>query len=153
MSLLRHVQSRYPHLASSNLTWSFECDDGWLPILHEFFTSAEAAMAAGGEFSLQQVKEKMGALRIYYRMTDASVEARKAVAEAYRLASARSFHVCEICGRRGHMHTFGGLYKVVCSEHANGELGKGTRVEYDALVHGEEPFDPNTDPFLKSLQA
>lgn len=144
MSLIIGLSDQYPHLGFDirPLTTSFE--DGWLGILHVFFADADRVLAAGGSFTVLGVKEKMGGLHIRYHTADVTLDALRALDDAQRLASARSFHICEICGRRGQLNNFNGLWKVVCSEHSNGELGKG--VPFEILL--DDTYTPETDPFV-----
>lgn len=146
MSSVTSLRERYPHLGFADRPFAIEVDDGWLGILRAFFAEADKALAAGGSFTLLQVREKMGGLNIRFATTDVAPDARRAIDDAYRLASARSFHICEVCGRRGRLNNFGGLWKVVCSEHADGELGKG--VPFEGLSNLEDPYSPEADPFV-----
>ncbi|MDK1376831.1 MULTISPECIES: hypothetical protein [unclassified Sinorhizobium] len=146
MSLITGLSDRYPHLGFDGRPLAIACDDGWLGILHAFFADANKAMAAGGMFTLQRVKEKMGGLTIHYAVADVAPDARRAIDDAYRLATARSFHICESCGRRGRLNNFNGLWKVACSEHADGELGKG--VPFEGPSNPDDPYSPEADPFV-----
>ena len=146
MSLITGLSGRYPHLGFDGRPLAIACDDGWLGILHAFFADADKVMAAGGSFTVLQVKEKVGGLRIRYAIVDVAPHARRAIDDAHGLASARSFHICEICGRRGQLNNFGGSWKVVCTEHADGESGKGVPVEGPLNVH--DPYSPDADPFV-----
>ncbi|UXT53239.1 hypothetical protein FY136_28680 (plasmid) [Agrobacterium tumefaciens] len=150
MSHASDFHARYPECGFDRLPWGIECDDGWLPLLDQCFSSIEAATRSGGTFALRQVKEKMGDLRIYYDL-DAAPDVEEAVRQATELASHRSFHVCEICGRRGVLHSFNGLYKVVCEEHAVGELGTGVPFDVSSFQpYGDDPYNPAEDAFLMS---
>lgn len=95
---------------------------------------------------LQQVKEKMGGLSMYYAAADIAPDARRAIDDAHRLASARSFHVCEICGRRGRLNNFNGLWKVVCDAHNGGEFGKG--IPFVGPFEAHDTYSPEADPFV-----
>ncbi len=61
----------------------------------------------------------MGCLHMHYATADVATDARRAIDDAHRLATSRSFHICEICGRRGRLNDFRGLWKVVRTERAN----------------------------------
>ncbi|MBZ7927542.1 hypothetical protein LAC79_38060 (plasmid) [Ensifer adhaerens] len=56
------------------------------------------------------------------------------------------FNVCEICGRRGQLNTFGGRWKVLCSDHADGALGRGDHLEGPRVAL--DVYSPETDPFV-----
>jgi|GEM_PF-1063215 len=146
MSLVTDLGDRYPHLGFDERPLAISCDDGWLGIVHAFLGDADKAMAAGGTFRLQEVKEKMGGLQMHYETADVAPAARREIDDAYRLASARSFHVCEICGRRGRLNNFSGLWKVVCTEHAHGELGEG--VPFEGPRDADDSYSPEADPFV-----
>ncbi|KQX15235.1 MULTISPECIES: hypothetical protein [Ensifer] len=146
MSLITGLRDLYPHLGFDDRPLAASCDDGWLGILHAFLGDADKAMAAGGTFMLQQVKEKMGGLHMHYATADVAPDARRAIDDAHRLASTRSFHICEICGRRGRLNNFSGLWKVVCTEHADGEFGKG--VPFESPFDAHDTYCPEADPFV-----
>ncbi|WP_160105675.1 hypothetical protein [Pseudomonas izuensis] len=86
--------------------WGFECGDGWFDILSHAFSlvSARTDSHPGcGEVAVEEVKEKFGGLRIYYRGGDDYVEG------VFSLAESASIHICVICGnrvsdRRVHFH-------------------------------------------------
>ncbi|MBW0366654.1 hypothetical protein [Ensifer adhaerens] len=146
MSLIYALRDRYPHLGFDDRPLVASCDDGWLGIMHAFLHDADKAMVPGGTFTLQQVREKMGGLQMHYEIADIAPAARRAIDDAHRQASARSFHVCEICGRRGRLNNFSGLWKVVCTEHADGKLGKG--VPFVGPFDVQDSYSPEADPFV-----
>ncbi|MCY1746161.1 hypothetical protein [Ensifer sp. SL37] len=146
MRLIIRPNDRYPHLGLDRRPLAIACGEGWLGILHAFFTEADKVMAAGGSFTVLEVMEKKGVLHMHYAIAQIAPDARRAIDDASRLAAARSFHICEVCGRRGRLHTFGGLPKVVCSEHADGELGKG--VPFEDPLNAPDPYFPDVDPFI-----
>jgi len=81
---IAELADRYPHLTFGNLRFGIECGDGWADILHAFLATPEAVTAAGGgTLHLLQVKEKMGGLRIYYRMADMPQRDWIGIDEAY----------------------------------------------------------------------
>lgn len=74
-----------------------ECGPGWLPLLDDALTRiGEEAHAMPEEqcarFALVQIKEKYGALCIYYR------DGNKRIAEIIEQAEALSERTCEECG-------------------------------------------------------
>ncbi len=152
MDKIAELAEQYPHLTFGNMRFGIECGDGWADIIHAFLAIAEEVTAAGGgTLHLLQIKEKMGGLRIYYRLEDTPQREWIRIDEAYYLAEARSFHVCEHCGRLGLLTYNGMLYATLCAEHA-AELGSEpvspapgmSIVVANALV----PYDPYADPFM-----
>jgi hypothetical protein len=97
-----------------------ECGEGWRDLLDRACVRIEAALAGGGTFTAQQIKEKYGTLRFYWsgRLPGAA-EAK--VEEAIDLAEARSACTCEICGAEGRLYSRGGWLATACPEHAQGE--------------------------------
>jgi len=157
MDKIAVLADRYPHLTFGNLRFGIECGDGWADIIHAFLAVAEEVTATGGgTLHLLQIKEKMGGLRIYYRMSDTPQRSWMGIDEAYYLAEARSFHVCERCGRRGLLTYNGMLYATLCAEHA-AELesepvspGPSMSIVVDNAV---VPYDPDADPFILTRLA
>lgn len=80
-------------LDTTPLGWGFTCGEGWYPILDRLF--ADLAVIAREEalkLEIQQVKEKLGGLRVYVRGGTARVQQR--IAQAEEEASG----ACETCG-------------------------------------------------------
>ncbi|KQU04986.1 hypothetical protein [Rhizobium sp. Leaf453] len=152
MDKIAELADRYPHLTFGNLRFGIECGDGWADIVDAFLATAEKVSAAGGgTLHLLQIKEKMGGLRIYYRMAEPPQRTWMGIDEAYYLAEARSFHVCEHCGRRGLLTYNGLLYATRCAEHA-AELesepvspGPAITIIVDNAVVA---YDPGADRFM-----
>lgn len=83
-------------LINGKMFWGFECNDGWFNLLRHAFAlvTVRSEISPGcGSVIIEEVKEKNGTLRIYYRGGDDFVHG------AINLAEAISVHVCEICGR------------------------------------------------------
>ncbi|MCW0001333.1 hypothetical protein OE766_24225 [Pararhizobium sp. YC-54] len=155
MDKISELAERYPHLTFGNLRFGIECGDGWADIIHAFLATAEEVTAAGGgTLHLLQIKEKMGGLRIYYRMADTPQKSWMGIDEAYYLAEARSFHVCEHCGRLGLLTYNGLLYATRCAEHAaelEAELVSPGPCMKIVVAGAVEPYDPDADPFISTL--
>ena len=97
-----------------------ECGEGWRDLLDRACVRIEAALAGGGTFTAQQIKEKYGTLRFYWSgrlLSDAEAK----VEEAIDLAEACSACTCEICGAEGRLYSRGGWLATACPEHARGE--------------------------------
>ncbi len=152
MDRIAELADRYPHLAFGNLRFGIECGYGWADIIDTFLATAEVVTAAaGGALQLLQIKEKMGGLRIYYRLADSPQRNWIGIDKAYYLAEARSFHICERCGSRGLLTYNGMLYATLCAEHAaeleSKPIFPGASMNIvvgSALV----PYDPYVDPFM-----
>ncbi len=152
MDKIALLADRYPHLTFGNLRFGIECGDGWTDIINAFLTTAEEVTAAGGgTLHLLQIKEKMGGLRIYYRMADMPQRDWIGIDEAYYLAEARAFHVCERCGRRGLLTYNGMLYATLCAEHAaeleSEPVSPGPSMNI-IVANAFVPYDPDSDPFM-----
>ena len=87
---------------------------GWYAIVDGLCEVLEARAAAEGRAPAvaQQIKEKMGDLRVYLTPTD------RFDAMASWLAGAFSNRVCELCGAPGRPHTAQGWLCTLCPSHA-----------------------------------
>lgn len=81
-----------PSFKDNLMAFGFECGDGWFEILKEF---SEKLSKTENPPTVQQVKEKLGRLRIY--VSPCTDEQYALVEEA----EVKSFVVCEICGAEG----------------------------------------------------
>lgn len=107
-----------PYLVNHDGTpydFSYDVGSGWDEILRNAFKQiAEVYEKAGAdfsEFSVSQIKEKFGALRIYTGALDADVadQVHKIIDEA----EAESGRTCEWCGEPGKARG-GGWIKTLC---------------------------------------
>ena len=96
------------------------CEEGWSDLLERACVRIEAALVDGGVFNVLQIKEKFGALRLYWD-GDMSDVAKAKVEEAIALAVARSACTFEICGAEGRLYNRGGWLATACADHAKGE--------------------------------
>lgn len=95
------------------MCWGCEHDEGWFDLLKE---TCEKLKDYPVEF--EQIKEKLGGLRIYYRITeDISEEVYKTIDNITTESEDKSFKICEVCGKEGQLSSCRGWYKVLCSEH------------------------------------
>jgi hypothetical protein len=74
--------------------------DGWSHLIDGAFAAVEQILArhSGASFGIRQLKEKLGALTIYFREEGLPVEASDRLCEIFHAARRESHHVCEICG-------------------------------------------------------
>ncbi len=99
---------KYPHLfvdyhrrpIECPMARGFTCGNGWFFILNELWED----IGKHEELVINQVKQKLGGLRVYTSMPPNSVN-RIDVREAVTATEVKSYHVCEMCGeparRRG----------------------------------------------------
>lgn len=92
-----------------------ECADGWLAILEQLLTTAEAIakreQAAGNRMPrVHQIKEKLGFLRVYIFPRNLALSELNAALEA---AFEQSKTTCEQCGKPGILRTPGYIH-VAC---------------------------------------
>lgn len=93
------------------------CGAGWLDLIDRCLTELEEF---GVEIVVQQIKEKMGDLRLYiWPPAELSDDDKARWHDILDLYGARSRFVCETCGRRGKLRRWEpGPLKTVCDEHA-----------------------------------
>ena len=82
--------------------------EGWMHLIDDVFTSAEQILSnnPGAFFKITQIKEKLGALTIYFHQEGLPVGDVDRLRERKYTARAKSLHICEICGAPAQ---FGGL--------------------------------------------
>lgn len=92
------------------IAFGLECGDGWLPILDDLCTKLSDALKRdpGTQFRFMQVKEKWGALTMYYN--GGNDEMRSLLSEAESQAA----KTCEYCGGPSEIRNDGGWYTTVC---------------------------------------
>jgi hypothetical protein len=134
-----------------------ECGRGWRDIIDRCCARIEAALLERERFGFERIRERDGALRIYWggRLTAAS---EAVVREAVDLAEARSICVCELCGAEGRLHRADGVLMSRCVRHAQGRpaapLGLQNLHLRQKTITGRLRvvvacrYDPETDSFL-----
>jgi hypothetical protein len=103
------------------------CGDGWRDLVETAVGRIATAVAGApsGSVLITQIKEKFGALRLYWHGRNNLPEATcAAVEEAIHLAEARSACTCEQCGEPGRLYKRGGQLLTACDTHARGETVK-----------------------------
>lgn len=130
-SLYRYLGWNDPH--QSALAFGFEHDNGWGIILMRLSQQLEAF--APGAIRVRQVKEKFGALRVYYDTAPLPNWIRERVAKTVAEAEQQSTRTCEVCGRPGWLRSRRGSlwYRTLCRRcadrlHYGPPLLPGTRV-------------------------
>ncbi len=151
---LDELKAKYPRLLKK--AW-FEHREGWTDILDAYYAVVDHVLPPTASYELLQVKEKMGTLRIYDRVSGASPDAVKAIADARELAEARSYYACEWCGQPAVLRNRQGYYTTTCDEHALYEGRMAIPLDPPAVLYigakgGESwrRYDPDLDCFVAS---
>lgn len=91
-----------------NIQVAHECGSGWKQLIDPI-----TARADSNGYTMMQIKEKYGALRLYYVPGPIDdIEFEDMVDDA-ELASTK---ICEMCGKPGHLMDKGGWLKTLCQE-------------------------------------
>lgn len=122
--LEKELYKKYPWAApvpledgqGTTMMFGFECGDGWYGLIEQLCESTQNQLDRHRdeewtkEFCLMQAKEKFGALQFYVspRLSIPEIE------NLIRLASDRSEHTCELCGREGKMREVDDWLSVRC---------------------------------------
>ena len=102
------LKNKYPDLFTDLMRPGFECGAGWLPLLEEIF---EELSKYG--VSIRLVKEKFGGLVIYFIANEEDYEA---VSSIVSRGEARSYMICEICGKNGKLRKDIGYIRTLCED-------------------------------------
>jgi hypothetical protein len=99
------------------MCWGFDCGDGWFQIINQLCNNIQHRLdwvnrdsVVVAQVVVEQVKEKFGTLRFYYRGGDDYIRGLVDMAESM------SGITCEECGRPGETR-HGGWIRVLCDEH------------------------------------
>lgn len=133
--------------------------DGWRHLVETACARLEAAIAdaPGAELYISDVSEKWGQLRLSLSAIGLGPAPQEAVWLAVELATARSAHVCEVCGGPGRWSTCGDWLATRCAAHAQGyapvraplpDLEVVTRYVDGRPVRTARRYDPVTDRFV-----
>jgi hypothetical protein len=110
---------RHKPMTETCMCWGFECGDGWYNILDQLCNNIQHYIDWKNrkeeivpQVVAEQVKEKFGTLRFYYRGGDDYIEGM------VRMADSMSSILCENCGATGKQR-YGGWIRTLCDEHYN----------------------------------
>ena len=118
-NLTQKLISRFPYIrtkANIGLQWGCVCDcgDGWYNLIYELFEKIESMYKTKNisldKFTVVQIKEKYGELRVY--TTTNLQEVHRLIDKYERLSSS----ICEECGGKGVLHSKHGYLKTLCGE-------------------------------------
>jgi len=108
---------RHLDMTQTCMCWGFETGDGWFEILNQLCASIQGHIDWQHKMGrdvpqvvAEQVKEKFGTLRFYYRGGDDYVRGLVSMADAMSAVT------CEECGKPGELKTQG-WWSVRCDEH------------------------------------
>jgi hypothetical protein len=118
----KHVRILMPDIV-------FAIDDGWLPLVAKALADIEKSLdkhSMTARAQVKQIKEKLGDLRVYVRPRRESYKFTKALAadlsEISNRTISKSLKTCELCGDKGALGNFGGLYQTLCQRHGDHRL-------------------------------
>lgn len=108
---------RHAPMTQTAMCWGFECDDGWFDIINTLCGNIQNYIdwqnktgKNAEQVVAEQVKEKFGTLRFYYRGGDDYIRGLVTMAESM------SGLTCEVCGKPGSLNDVGWLM-TLCEEH------------------------------------
>jgi ribosomal protein L37E len=94
-----------------------DCDEGWFDLIWKLCEDIDEIVKREGwtDFSVDQIKEKFGGLRFYIN------GANKEIFDLINEAEAKSFNICERCGKKGVAYVSYGWVKTLCSKCAKAD--------------------------------
>lgn len=120
---------RYKSMQVTCMCWGFECGNGWYDLIDTLCSQIQHHIDNRNrqrevmlskihgdipeeipQVVAEQVKEKFGSLRFYYRGGDEHISG------LVNMAEAMSNKICMTCGKPGELHT-NGWWNVACEEH------------------------------------
>jgi len=88
------------------------CEEGWDGLL---FDLHDKLVAVDPNYTICQVKEKFGSLRVYYNASDPTLD--RVMGSVVRLYQDLSLSVCEKTGRPGSLKVKDGIYKTLADSY------------------------------------
>jgi len=103
---------RHKSMQETCMCWGFECGDGWYDLIDNLCSLIQNYIdwSKCEQVVAEQVKEKFGGLRFYYRGGD------DYIAGAVAMADSLSFTICDVCGNEGTANEDGWI-ATRCEEH------------------------------------
>ena len=140
---LFRLRQALPNGPREPISFGFEIEDGWEPILRSLAERLEP-IARDSDLRAVQVKEKNGGLRFY--VEGVSDEAKRDVHEAIEAARDQSTRTCELCGAAGILR---GEHRVqtLCATCAD-RLVATPSVKPRQRIKPSEDFDAQYKPLL-----
>jgi hypothetical protein len=110
--LVHRLEEKYFDILGSNLY--FEVNDGWYELIKNLLHVLNhhvAQTSLDGRFKIVTIKEKFGALRVYYDIGDDFIDGAIAMAECL------SNNVCDVCGAPGRNQVKNNWLRTRCNDH------------------------------------
>lgn len=103
---------RHKSMQETCMCWGFECGDGWYDLIDNLCSLIQNHIewSKCPQVVAEQVKEKFGGLRFYYRGGDDFVSG------AVSMADMLSYTICDVCGNKGTRNEEGWI-STRCEEH------------------------------------
>ena len=110
--LRKSLRERFLSEMFNNRFRGFECGDGWLQIVQEMLEDLEPLVKNRSDFSILQIKEKFGDLRVYVEgyLTDE-------INNVFNLAELKASETCDICGEKAVKDYDEGWITIRCDLH------------------------------------
>ena len=104
------IQKKHGEMFADGWNPWFDVNDGWLPIVDTALSLIKWDIEHNNmpEVELHQIKEKYGALEIYFSGGNEKTEGIMA------MASSMSMHTCDTCGTNQNIGTTGPWIKTIC---------------------------------------
>jgi hypothetical protein len=109
---------------STCMAWGFECGDGWFSLLNtcmeklQYFCNICSQHGNEIQVVANQIKEKYGSLRFYYRIEGSNKIETSIIEDIVSEAEDQSENTCEISGKPGNLCVRHGWYKTLSYEEA-----------------------------------
>jgi hypothetical protein len=105
------------YFKDQNVPMYIDCDEGWFDLIWKLCEDIDVIVQREGwkDFSVDQIKEKFASLRFYVN------GANKEVFDLIDEAEAKSFKICERCGKKGSMYVGFGWYRTLCPKCAKSD--------------------------------
>jgi hypothetical protein len=124
----KYLLKKYPKLYAQYywdkeytcMNWGFDVSDGWFKLINSL-SRRIVKLDPEGEIQATQVKQKFMGLRFYFRGLGANADSLKLkydkVHKLISQAEAKSFKICEECGRKGKIRQDLGWKQTLCTKH------------------------------------
>jgi hypothetical protein len=108
-----YAQYYWP-MTQTCMNWGFDVGDGWNTLLKNL-SRRITKLDPEGRVQADQVKSKFAGLRFY--ISGAPIEIADKIYKLINDAEEKSFHICEICGKKGKVRDVNGWYSTFCERH------------------------------------